>query len=156
MKFLSYDYIFYRLGPTSDPKSLPHSILLVSPSMYSRFWFWYTLRIVLSSYYIGIVMGKAKKKSLSKRRESRFKKKRVHIPDQIRATLIDLVVNRGLSLAEAGQRVQPRLSKSTVSTIISNFRKTNRYSAEISHFSTRVFLYSVSCIPIWFCVTSFE
>lgn len=77
-------------------------------------------------------MGKAKKKSLSKRRESRFKKKRVHIPDQIRATLIDLVVNRGLSLAEAGQRVQPRLSKSTVSTIISNFRKTNRYSAEIS------------------------
>ncbi|KAJ8397321.1 hypothetical protein AAFF_G00441550 [Aldrovandia affinis] len=40
------------------------------------------------------------------------------IPNDIRATIVDHVVNHGLTMAEAGRRVQPNLSRSTVSSIV--------------------------------------
>ncbi len=36
---------------------------------------------------------------------------RTVISDEIRATLVDHVVNHGLTMREAGQRVQPHLSR---------------------------------------------
>ena len=36
---------------------------------------------------------------------------RTVVSDEIRATLIDHVLNHGLSMKEAGQRVQPNLSR---------------------------------------------
>ena len=49
------------------------------------------------------------------------------VPDEIRATLLDHVVNHGLTMAEAGRRVQPNVPRSTVSSIIQTFRRENRY-----------------------------
>lgn len=52
---------------------------------------------------------------------------RTVVSDEIRATVIDHVVNHGLSLREAGLRVQPNLPRSTVASIVRIFRQTNRY-----------------------------
>ena len=49
------------------------------------------------------------------------------VPDEIRATLVDHVVNHGFTMAEAGRRVQPNVPHSTVSSIIPTFRRENRY-----------------------------
>ena len=49
-----------------------------------------------------------------------------HVSDEIRATVIDHVINHGLSLREAGQRVQPVLNRNTVSSIVRIFRQQNR------------------------------
>ncbi|XP_038137819.1 uncharacterized protein LOC119781423 [Cyprinodon tularosa] len=51
---------------------------------------------------------------------------RAVVSDEIRATVIDHVVNHGLSMREAGQRVQPNLQRSTVASIVRVFRQTNR------------------------------
>lgn len=51
---------------------------------------------------------------------------RTVISDEIRATLVDHVVNHGLTMREAGQRVQPNLSRYTVASIIRTFRNENR------------------------------
>lgn len=51
---------------------------------------------------------------------------RAIISDEIRATLVDHVVNHGLTMREAGQRVQPNLSRYTVASIIRTFRNENR------------------------------
>ncbi len=51
---------------------------------------------------------------------------RTVISDEIRATLVDRVVNHGLTMREAGQRVQPHLSRYTVASIIRTFRNENR------------------------------
>ncbi len=51
---------------------------------------------------------------------------RTVISDEIRATLVDHVVNHGLTMREAGQRVQPHLSRYTVASIIRTFRNENR------------------------------
>lgn len=51
---------------------------------------------------------------------------RTKVSDDIRATIIDHVVNHGLSLRDAGLRVQPNLSRSTVASIVRIFRETNR------------------------------
>lgn len=48
------------------------------------------------------------------------------ISDEIRATLVDHVVNHGLTMREAGQRVQPHLSRYSVASIIRTFRKERR------------------------------
>ncbi|KAL0184680.1 hypothetical protein M9458_020376, partial [Cirrhinus mrigala] len=47
------------------------------------------------------------------------------VPDEIRATVIDHVINHGLTMAEAGRRVQPNVPRSTVSSIIQTFRREN-------------------------------
>ena len=49
------------------------------------------------------------------------------ISNEIRATVVDHVLNHGLSMREAGQRVQPNLSRFTVAAIIRTFRMENRY-----------------------------
>ncbi|KAI2643761.1 Matrix protein [Labeo rohita] len=58
---------------------------------------------------------------------------RAQVSDEIRATVIDHVINHGLSLREAGQRVQPVLNRNTVASIVRIFRHENRgkiFSAE--------------------------
>lgn len=50
------------------------------------------------------------------------------VPDEIRATIIDHVINHGLTMAEAGRRVQPNVPRSTVSSIVQIFRWENRYA----------------------------
>ncbi len=44
-----------------------------------------------------------------------------NLTQEIRATLIDHVINHGLTLMEAGQRVQPNLSRNTVASVIQTF-----------------------------------
>ncbi|XP_055492817.1 uncharacterized protein LOC129698022 [Leucoraja erinacea] len=51
---------------------------------------------------------------------------RTVISDDIRATLVDHVINHGLTVREAGQRVHPNLSTCTVPYIIRTFRLENR------------------------------
>ncbi len=46
--------------------------------------------------------------------------------DDITATIVDHVINHGMTLREAGQRVQPNLSRYTVASIIRTFRNENR------------------------------
>ncbi len=48
------------------------------------------------------------------------------VPDEIRATLVDHVVH-GMTMREAGQRVQQNVSRFTVASIIRTFREENRY-----------------------------
>ncbi len=52
---------------------------------------------------------------------------RTHISDDIRATLVDHVINHGLTMREAGQRVHPHLSRFTVASVIRTFRLEYRY-----------------------------
>ncbi|XP_016370024.1 uncharacterized protein LOC107709879 [Sinocyclocheilus rhinocerous] len=49
-----------------------------------------------------------------------------NLSNDIRATLVDHVVNHGLTLREAGLRVQPNLSRYTVASVIRTFRQENR------------------------------
>ncbi|XP_048855527.1 uncharacterized protein LOC125723169 isoform X9 [Brienomyrus brachyistius] len=49
-----------------------------------------------------------------------------NLTQEIRATLIDHVLNHGLTLMEAGQRVQPNLSRNTVASVIRTFHRENR------------------------------
>ncbi len=51
---------------------------------------------------------------------------RAMFSDEIRATIIDHVVNHGLSLREAGLRVQPNLHHSIIASIVQIFRQNNR------------------------------
>lgn len=48
------------------------------------------------------------------------------VPDEIRATIVDHVLNHGLTMAEAGRRVQPNIGRTTVSSIVQTFRRENR------------------------------
>lgn len=61
-------------------------------------------------------------------RGGRRGRQRVEISDEIRATVIDHVLVHGLTMREAGLRVQPNLSRFSVSTIVRTFREENRYS----------------------------
>lgn len=57
------------------------------------------------------------------RGRQRREKPRPVVSDEIRATIDDHVVNHGLSLREAGLRVQPNLERSTVASIVWIFRQ---------------------------------
>ncbi len=46
---------------------------------------------------------------------------RNRITDDIRATIVDHVINHGMTLRAAGQRVQPNLSRCTAESIIRTF-----------------------------------
>ncbi|XP_070291185.1 uncharacterized protein [Salvelinus sp. IW2-2015] len=48
--------------------------------------------------------------------------RRQQLSNEIRATLVDHVINHGLTMREAGQRVQPNLSRFTVACVIRTFR----------------------------------
>ena len=54
------------------------------------------------------------------------RRQRAIISDEIRATIIDHVLVHGMTMREAGQRVQPNLSRFTVATIVRTFREQNR------------------------------
>ncbi|XP_028318401.1 uncharacterized protein LOC114473168 isoform X2 [Gouania willdenowi] len=49
-----------------------------------------------------------------------------NLTNEIHTTLVDHVVNHGLTLREAGLRVQPNLSRYTVASVIRTFRLENR------------------------------
>ncbi|XP_051543561.1 uncharacterized protein LOC127434686 [Myxocyprinus asiaticus] len=51
---------------------------------------------------------------------------RARVTDEIKATIIDHVINHRLSYREAGERVQPNLSRDTVASIVQIFREPNR------------------------------
>lgn len=51
----------------------------------------------------------------------RVRRVRNRIADDIRATIVDHVINRGMTLREAGQRVQPNSSHYSVASIIGTF-----------------------------------
>ncbi|XP_063757810.1 uncharacterized protein LOC134876683 isoform X2 [Eleginops maclovinus] len=53
-------------------------------------------------------------------------RQRIFITDEMRATVIDHVIVHGMTMTEAGQRVQPNLSRFSVATIIRAFREHNR------------------------------
>ncbi len=55
----------------------------------------------------------------------RVRRVRNRITDDIRATIVDHVINHGMTLREAGQWVQPNLSRYTVASIIRTFRNEN-------------------------------
>ncbi|KAL1269366.1 hypothetical protein QQF64_031655 [Cirrhinus molitorella] len=65
-----------------------------------------------------------------RRRGQRRGPVRRRVSDDIRATLVDHVINHGLSMREAGQRVHPNLSRYTVASIIRTFRLENRMVAQ--------------------------
>ena len=48
------------------------------------------------------------------------------VPNQIRATLVDHILNHGLTMAKAGRRVQPNVVRTTVSSIIPIFLSTEQ------------------------------
>ena len=52
---------------------------------------------------------------------------RTVVSNEIRATVVDHVLSHGLSMREAGQKVQPNLSRFTVAAIIRIFRMENKY-----------------------------
>ncbi len=62
------------------------------------------------------------------------------ISDEIRATIVDHVVNHGLTMAEAGRRVQPNIGRLTVSSIIQTFRRENRYVNQCAMYCYTVYL----------------
>src|SRR4029434_11253262 len=53
-------------------------------------------------------------------------RRRAIISDEIRATVVNPVVNHGLTMQEAGQRVQPIISRFSVASILWTFRRGNR------------------------------
>ncbi len=71
---------------------------------------------------------------------------RRRVSDDIRATLVDHVINHGLSMREAGQRVHPNLSRYTVASIIRTFRLENRYI-----FKCLLQMVPTVCVT-WFCI----
>ncbi len=71
---------------------------------------------------------------------------RRRVSDDIRATLLDHVINHGLSMREAGQRVHPNLSRYTVASIIRTFRLENRYI-----FKCLLQMVPTVCVT-WFCI----
>ncbi len=76
----------------------------------------------------GEVRGRGQGEARGGRGGGRGRVRRVRniITDDIRATIVDHVINHGMTLREAGQRVLPNLSRYTVASIIRTFRNENR------------------------------
>ena len=51
---------------------------------------------------------------------------RTVVSNEVRAIVVDHVVNRGLTMAEAARLVEPNLKRSTVNSIIRTCRQENR------------------------------
>ena len=58
--------------------------------------------------------------------------RRQQLSNEIRATLVDHVINHGLTMREAGQRVQPNLSPFTAASVIRTFRLEHRHVTTFS------------------------
>ncbi|XP_060776948.1 uncharacterized protein LOC132886378 [Neoarius graeffei] len=63
--------------------------------------------------------------------------------DEMRATVIDHVIVHGMTMAEAGLRVRPNLSRFTVATIITAFRQHNRVE-RMPHRGGRVAIFTAA------------
>ena len=61
-----------------------------------------------------------------RRKRRRRKKKENVISNEIWGAVVDHVLNRGLSMREASQRVQPNISRFSVASILWTFRSGNR------------------------------
>lgn len=72
--------------------------------------------------------GQIQRRRVGGRGRGQRREGRRAISDEIRATLVDHVINHGLTMREAGLRVQPNLSRFTVASIIRTFRNENRYA----------------------------
>ena len=59
--------------------------------------------------------------------------RRRQISDDTRDILVDHVINHDLTMREAGQRAQPKLSRYSVASIIRTFRLENRYVLNFPH-----------------------
>lgn len=57
------------------------------------------------------------------------------IPDEMRAKEIDHIIVHGMTMADAGLRVHPNLSRFTVATIIGAFRQNNSYCTRLHSLS---------------------
>ncbi|XP_067247214.1 uncharacterized protein [Chanodichthys erythropterus] len=68
---------------------------------------------------------------------------RTIITDEMRATVIDHVIVHGMTMAEAGLRVRPNLSRFTVATIIRAFRQHNRVE-RMPHRGGRVAIFTAA------------
>ncbi len=68
------------------------------------------------------------------------------ISDEIRATAVDHVVNHGLTMAEAGWRVQLNIGRLTISSIIQTFRNSLFQSISHIHYSFSQSLWCISQI----------
>ncbi|XP_051985534.1 uncharacterized protein LOC127646124 [Xyrauchen texanus] len=75
--------------------------------------------------------------------EGRARQPRSIITDEMRATVIDHVIVHGMTMAEAGLRVSPNLSRFTVATIIRAFRQHNRVE-RMPHRGGRVAIFTVA------------
>src|SRR4029434_2518634 len=53
-------------------------------------------------------------------------RKRAIISDEMRATVVNPVVNHGLTMQEASQRVQPNISRFSVAYILRTLRRENK------------------------------
>ncbi len=79
---------------------------------------------------------------------------RNNISDDIRATLVDHVINHGLTMREAGQRVLPHLSRFTVASIIRTFRLENRYVFNSPLQTVFTVLYHITLLYHMYCIAS--
>ena len=61
----------------------------------------------------------------ARRKRKSKKNNKVIISDEIRATVVNPVVNHGLTMQETGQRVQPNRSRFSVAPILLTFRREN-------------------------------
>ncbi|XP_038135381.1 DEAD-box ATP-dependent RNA helicase 40-like [Cyprinodon tularosa] len=73
----------------------------------------------------------------------RARQPRTIITDEMRATFIDHVIVHGMTMAEAGLRVRPNLSRFTVATIIRAFRQHNRVE-RMPHRGGRVAIFTAA------------
>ncbi|KAK0147795.1 hypothetical protein N1851_012486 [Merluccius polli] len=71
-------------------------------------------------------MEEEEEKEEEEEEEEEEERRGPNLTQEIRATLIDHVINHGLTLMEAGQRVQPNLSRNTVASVIRTFHRENR------------------------------
>ena len=76
------------------------------------------------------------------------------LSNEIRATLVDHVVNHGLTLRAAGLRVQPNLSRFTVASVIRAFRLENRYKNYL--FTASYCMHPISALLIPLPVTFYS
>ncbi|KAJ8416174.1 hypothetical protein AAFF_G00381960, partial [Aldrovandia affinis] len=64
------------------------------------------------------------------------------VSNEIRATVINHVINRGLTLTQAERVVQPNLKRSTMASIIGVFKKANRTERKTTVEDVAIF-----CLP---------
>ncbi len=78
--------------------------------------------------------------------ELHYCKRRKYSSSEIQETIIDHVINHSLSFREAGQRVQPILSLSTVASIARHFSKSQQVSHNVTVYHCVFQLYCIALL----------